>query len=220
MICNLVGHIPLSLAAVKTKKVVSFPITYSIEVFTVPMLQRKKGAIPTSAWIKIDPLHKEMGEEVSFGNQNPVYIVSLETYQNRLLMKDVTLKYVNAWGKTSTKRLEDFWQATLLRYMPTIEIGGEEEEEGPIKKESSKDVEDKEMLDKKISEKMPNSLSGFLNHPLFVLEKQLKVNEGIHPKDTVLGLFKTMEVYPRKNVQELFRYLSLFVFSPFLTNTI
>lgn len=49
---------------------------------------------------------------------------------------------------------------------------------------------------------MPTSLKGFLNHPVYVLEKQLKKNEVIHPRgvENSIGRFKNDLVYPRSSV--------------------
>lgn len=49
---------------------------------------------------------------------------------------------------------------------------------------------------------MPTSLKGFLNHPVYALEKQLKKNEIIHPRgvQNSIGRFKNDLVYPRSFV--------------------
>ena len=49
---------------------------------------------------------------------------------------------------------------------------------------------------------MPTSLKGFLNHPLYALEKQCKRNEVVYPSglDKSIGRFKNDLVYPRSSV--------------------
>jgi hypothetical protein len=54
-----------------------------------------------------------------------------------------------------------------------------------------------------INDKMPASLSGFLNHPIYCLEKQLKQYELIDPLQKRIGIFKNQNVYPRNSVKVL-----------------
>lgn len=52
---------------------------------------------------------------------------------------------------------------------------------------------------------MPTSLKGFLNHPVYALEKQLKKNEIIHPRgvENSIGRYKNDLVYPRSFVHRV-----------------
>jgi len=51
-------------------------------------------------------------------------------------------------------------------------------------------------------EKMPTSLAGFNNHPIYALERQLKKIEVLHPdaKNDTIGIFKDQKVYKREYV--------------------
>ncbi|KAG8958742.1 hypothetical protein FRC00_002338 [Tulasnella sp. 408] len=53
-----------------------------------------------------------------------------------------------------------------------------------------------------MTEGMPSSMSGFKNHPLYVLERHLRREQVVHPAITI-GTFRGEPVYPRGNVVEL-----------------
>ena len=55
------------------------------------------------------------------------------------------------------------------------------------------------------STKFPSSIGGFLNHPLYVLERHLKKYELVHPTgpEHALGQIRGEVIYPRANVQTL-----------------
>ena len=93
------------------------------------------------------------------------------------------------------KREEHWWSSTLWLYSEDKDTRKPHEER-----------ENKELVKAEVSEKMPTTISGFLNHPLFVLKRHLKVNEGIYPKEKKdsVGLFKEELVFPRKLVHVLF----------------
>ncbi|KAL1745796.1 hypothetical protein HDZ31DRAFT_81675 [Schizophyllum fasciatum] len=68
------------------------------------------------------------------------------------------------------------------------------------------DMEDEELNSMQMSEGMPTTLSGFKDHPLYVLERHLRQNETIHPpppSTPQLGKFRGEPVYPRSNVVAL-----------------
>ncbi|KAG8981419.1 hypothetical protein FRB90_007271 [Tulasnella sp. 427] len=53
-----------------------------------------------------------------------------------------------------------------------------------------------------MTEGMPTSMSGFKNHPLYVLERHLRREQVVHPAVTI-GTFRGEPVFPRGNVVEL-----------------
>jgi xeroderma pigmentosum group C-complementing protein len=54
------------------------------------------------------------------------------------------------------------------------------------------------------SSKMPTRLEDFRNHPLYVLEKHLRRNEIIFPKEKIIATYRKEHVYPRDNVKQVF----------------
>ncbi|KAG0237771.1 hypothetical protein BGX31_003505 [Mortierella sp. GBA43] len=113
-------------------------------------------------------------------------------------IKDVTRRYTSAWGSV-TKKLRvqpagrekfDWWAQTMSRLMnpdPTIEEG----------------IEEEELLQAEVSERMPTRIGDFNNHPMYALERHLKKYEVLHPKLPVLGHVRGEAVYPRSCVKEV-----------------
>lgn len=64
------------------------------------------------------------------------------------------------------------------------------------------DLEDEELQANQLTEKMPETMPGFKNHPLYVLERHLRRDEVVHPP-AELGRFRGGAVYPRANVLAL-----------------
>jgi xeroderma pigmentosum group C-complementing protein len=54
-----------------------------------------------------------------------------------------------------------------------------------------------------VNEKMPSTFSGFVNHPLYALERHCKKNEIIYPKENIVGYIKGEAVYLRSQVQSV-----------------
>ncbi|KAG5337956.1 hypothetical protein C0989_008578 [Termitomyces sp. Mn162] len=66
------------------------------------------------------------------------------------------------------------------------------------------DVEDEELNAAQMTEGMPTTISGFKDHPIYVLARHLKQNQVIHPPDTPeLGRFRGEAVYSRSAVVSL-----------------
>ncbi|KAH9931640.1 Rad4-domain-containing protein [Epithele typhae] len=64
------------------------------------------------------------------------------------------------------------------------------------------DAEDEELQAHQMTEAMPTTVTGFKDHPLYVLERHLKREEIVEPP-TELGKFRGESVYPRANVLQL-----------------
>jgi hypothetical protein len=135
-------------------------------------------------WYGFDPIRKKeiLSNEAS-------YVVSFEQGGG---VKDVTRRYSQYWSITQKQRTNQWWDTIVWLYSKSYRAVAD-------------DLEDHQLEQYELSEKMPTSLKGFLNHPLYVLEKQLHKNEVIYPHDESLsiGIFKRMPVYPRKLVKQL-----------------
>jgi xeroderma pigmentosum group C-complementing protein len=89
---------------------------------------------------------------------------------------------------TRTESGEEWWNMTLWFYSSSIR--------------TEKDKKENDSLQKAVmNEKMPTTISGFVNHPLYVLERHCKKNEIIYPKENIVGFCKGEAVYPKSQLQ-------------------
>ncbi|KAF9560913.1 Rad4-domain-containing protein [Agrocybe pediades] len=65
------------------------------------------------------------------------------------------------------------------------------------------DLEDQELDTAQLMEGMPTTMSGFKDHPLYILARHLKQTETLHHGTTELGKFRGEAVYPRSAVVSL-----------------
>jgi len=63
--------------------------------------------------------------------------------------------------------------------------------------------EQAEMEARKADEGLPTSQAAFKAHPLYALEKLLRKNQVVWPREPVVGYFAGLPVYPREHVREL-----------------
>ncbi|KAJ3086357.1 hypothetical protein HK102_013236 [Quaeritorhiza haematococci] len=114
-------------------------------------------------------------------------------------VKDVTQRYTSHFGSvTSRLRVpagpdgDGWWKRTLWLYSDS----GKSERDM---------VEDSELKKTVTNETMPNNLAGFVNHPLYALERHCKKYELIYPsgKEHAIGQYKGELVYPRSHVKQL-----------------
>jgi xeroderma pigmentosum group C-complementing protein len=115
--------------------------------------------------------------------------------------KDVTRRYAQWYNaKTrkqrveSTKRGEQWWGHTMAVFQkPFMEVRDE--------------IEDADFIKRAESEAMPRNVQDFRGHPVYVLERHLRMNEVIHPRHEVgkvsAGVSKNAKlesVFRRRNV--------------------
>ena len=162
---------------------------------------------PTSeTWIPLDPVVRHTNNKPKTGFEPPasdalntmIYVIAIEDDGSA---KDVTRRY-SQWfnGKTrktrveSTKGGEQWMRATLNRFQkPFSEVRDE--------------IEDADLLRRSETEGMPKNIQDFKGHPIYVLERHLRMNEVIFPMrevgKTAIGLQKDQKlesVYRRKDV--------------------
>ena len=145
---------------------------------------------PTKCWLPIEPINKLIGSESEIENSlsYPPYILAINQHGK---LCEVTQRYCSIFFEPKFRKIraEDFWNDTLRKLgagQPTCE--GERHEQQLFEEESAQVP-------------FPTTLSGFKDHPLFVLDRHLLKYEAIYPKDTPpLGEFRGASIYPRKNV--------------------
>lgn len=132
-------------------------------------------------WIPVDPLVRSTINKPKTGFEPPAndtlnsmsYVVAFEDDGSA---KDITRRYVQFYnGKTRRNRVEstkggrEWWEKT----MSFFEKPFPEDRDG---------IENAELSAREESERMPNNVQDFKNHPHYALERHLRRNEVIHPK--------------------------------------
>ncbi|RVX73593.1 hypothetical protein B0A52_02481 [Exophiala mesophila] len=138
----------------------------------------------TSNWIPIDPLVRNTINKPKTGFEPPAsdalnsmtYVIAFEDDGSA---KDVTRRYTQWFNaKTrkqrveSTKNGQTWWDQTMTVFEKTFS-------------EARDDIEDAELTKRAENEAMPRNVQDFKDHPVFVLERHLRMNEVIHPKHEV-----------------------------------
>ncbi|OAL22167.1 hypothetical protein AYO22_07428 [Fonsecaea multimorphosa] len=161
--------------APKKKRIVEspFPIFW-VEAFS-PSVQ---------TWIPLDPLVRNTINKPKTGFEPPasdqlnsmVYVVAFEGDESA---RDVTRRYTQWYNaKTrkqrveSTKGGEKWWEVTMNVFRKPFS-------------ETRDEIEDANLLKRAESEPMPKNIQDFRGHPVYVLERHLRLNEVIHPRHEV-----------------------------------
>jgi xeroderma pigmentosum group C-complementing protein len=175
---------PRTLKAAKKLDENKFPLEYCVDI----LIDNER--------ICIDPTSGEIKESVKW--KDPIYVIAIANshYPPFFTIKDITRKFVERWSTVKSKRSEVFWQQCLWLFSSDKDIG----------KSTAEDEENKDLIALEANEKLPTSLSGFKNHPLFALERHLNANQAIYPKEKLhsVGVFKDELVFPRKLVHTLY----------------
>ncbi|GJJ70579.1 xeroderma pigmentosum group C-complementing protein [Entomortierella parvispora] len=181
------------------KKPVKFPPNHKQS--DPPVFWTEVYSTLSKKWITIDPVRGfvntplKMHPSTSCTTNNLAYVVA---YDEDGYVTDVTRRYTSQWG-SATKKLRvqpsgperfDWWAQTvqgLSNPHPTRE----------------EDIEEAQLLQAEISERMPTKLGDFNNHPLYALERHLKKFEVLHPKIPVLGHIRGEAIFPRSCVKQV-----------------
>ncbi|KAF2203574.1 Rad4-domain-containing protein [Delitschia confertaspora ATCC 74209] len=134
-------------------------------------------------WIAIDPLStstvdrpEKLEPPLSYSQSSLVYAVGFEDDSTA---KDVTRRYAKAYNaKTRKFRVESTpdgakWWKRALKVFRRHAITDRDQ------------VEDAALARKEASEGLPKNVQDFKGHPVYVLERHLRHNEVIHPKNQV-----------------------------------
>ncbi|KAL6249135.1 hypothetical protein RBB50_004198 [Rhinocladiella similis] len=181
----------------KKKKIVDSP-------YPIFWVEAYSPSIAT--WIPLDPIVRgtinkpKRGFEPPASDQlnNMTYVIAFEDDGSA---KDVTRRYTEWYNaKTRRQRVEstkggdEWWARTMQIFRKPFE--------------EDRDVIEDAFLDKRTqSEPMPRNVQDFKGHPVYVLERHLRMNEVIHPKHEVGKVSagpsknaKLESVYRRRNV--------------------
>lgn len=159
----------------KKKKIVESPYPiFWVEVYSPS----------TAKWIPLDPIVRNTIDKPKTGFEPPAsdrlnsmsYVIAFEDDGSA---KDVTRRYAQWYNaKTRRQRVEstkggDQWWARTMSalHKPFSEVRDE--------------IEDASLLRRAESEAMPRNVQDFKGHPVYVLERHLRMNEVIHPRHEV-----------------------------------
>ncbi|KAJ3360631.1 hypothetical protein GGF32_008247 [Allomyces javanicus] len=116
-------------------------------------------------------------------------------------IKDVSVRYLVDSGRPVEDRarrlpLDDAWWRQLC---PTTD--GAAALAGQAEAQRASAVEDQRLLESLLQAPFPTRLGDYKAHRLYALERHLKANEVVFPKEPVLGKIKGEPIYPRGNVR-------------------
>ncbi|KAF9940043.1 hypothetical protein BGZ67_008363 [Mortierella alpina] len=152
-------------------------------------------------WVTIDPVRGfvnsplKMHPPNSCSSNTLAYVVAFDEDN---FVTDVTRRYTRQWGG-ATKKLRvqpagpggfNWWAHTIAGLMNPLPS-------------SEEDLEEAELLQAEVSERMPTKLADFNNHPIYALERHLKKTEVLHPRIPVLGHIRGEAIYPRSCVKHV-----------------
>jgi len=171
-----------------------YPV-YWVEAFNAA--HQKWVAIDTHSTFTVNAPEK-LEPPLNFALNSLTYAIA---FDEDYTAKDVTRRYAKAYtAKTRKFRVEctphgaDWWRRTMLFFYRRIPLDRDQ-------------VEDAALARKEASEGIPKNVQDFKDHPVHVLERHLKHNEVIHPKEPTgkvnvgSGMNPKLEpIYRRKNL--------------------
>ncbi|PPQ80442.1 hypothetical protein CVT25_001769 [Psilocybe cyanescens] len=190
---------------------------------TPPVYWTEVFSRPDSRWFPVDPIRAIVNKRKVF---DPTPSSSSINTQARIPTKvENRMVYVVAfeedgYARDVTRRYAKEYSAKVAKVQggsnaPNIGGGGKGRQawwdkvvtsiERPFRLNRD-DLEDQELEAVQLMEGMPTTMSGFKDHPLYVLTRHLKQTETIHPPPPTtpeLGKFRGEPVYPRSAVVSL-----------------
>ncbi|EKM51642.1 uncharacterized protein PHACADRAFT_177064 [Phanerochaete carnosa HHB-10118-sp] len=156
-------------------------------------------------WLPVDPVRGYVNKRGAFDPSLPINSPQGTRVENRMVYvvafeedgysRDVTPRYAKEYGAKVTKMQQggkgkkEWWESVMRIITRPFRLNRD-------------DLEDEELQTNQLTEKMPETMAGFKNHPLYVLERHLRRDEVVYPL-VELGKFRGESVYPRANVLAL-----------------
>lgn len=163
----------------------------------------------SKTWYTIDPIMFKIIENVknkskleppmSYPYNNLTYVIG---YDRQGGVKDITKRYAEKYyARTRKKRItkdesEDIWYSGFIDALS-------------VRKPNRADEYEQEYFTKKAElEGMPDNIQDFKNHPFYILERDLRANEILKPKEScgmlrIKGKNNSIPVYKRSCVKHL-----------------
>ncbi|TCD70140.1 hypothetical protein EIP91_004610 [Steccherinum ochraceum] len=173
---------------------------------SAPVFWTEVFSRPDGRWLPVDPVRAIVNKRKAFDpdpSSNPsVPKDPNEKVENRMVYvlafeedgyaRDVTPRYAREYGAKVSKVQQGgkgrklWWEMILGTVTRPYRLNRD-------------DTEDEELHNNQLTEQMPTSMTGFKDHPLYVLARHLKRDEVIYPL-TELGKFRGEPVYARSSV--------------------
>ncbi|WWC88411.1 uncharacterized protein L201_003322 [Kwoniella dendrophila CBS 6074] len=175
----------------KPKSKVKKDLSEQPPVFWVEIFSRSD-----QRWIPVDPVRGTIRKKNHYeptSDSGPIRMVYVVAFEEDGFARDVTLRYTKNFGakisklRVPAKKDEPDWWETVTGFLSRPYRLNRDE------------LEDAELETSQYSEGMPMHMSGFKDHPIYVLERHLKREEIIQPKREI-GRFRGEPVYRRANV--------------------
>lgn len=145
-------------------------------------------------WVCLLPSEKlfDSPKEIEKFTVHPlIYVVAFDNFNH---VKDLTQRYSSEYGSCKFRRArveEIWWKDALSSFRPRRRTKQERKEDEEISEEFAR-------------RPMPQSLSDFKNHPLYILQKHLLKYEVIYPPNAPpVGHFRGEAVYARECVRDV-----------------
>ncbi|KAL8705320.1 MAG: hypothetical protein Q9201_001566 [Fulgogasparrea decipioides] len=149
-------------------------------------------------WTPIDPLVTQtLGKSSALtpSLSDPLNALTyIITFNDDLTAKDVTRRYTRSYTSKIMKQRVDLTPKGKLWFEKVLKLF-----QYPGRRKSKRDeAEDLELAKKEAAEPMPRAIQDFKNHPAYALERHLRRNEVIHPRNEI-GKVNTAGVAGGKN---------------------
>ncbi|EPS96506.1 hypothetical protein FOMPIDRAFT_1053153 [Fomitopsis schrenkii] len=178
---------------------------------TPPVFWTEVFSRADARWIPIDPIRCLINKRKAFDptpnpnaavkpdRRRPVRIenrmVYVVAFEEDGFARDVTPRYAREYGAKVAKVQQggrgrkEWWERIMAMVKRPYQLHRD-------------DLEDEELQTNQLTEGMPTTMTGFKDHPLYVLERHLKRDEVVHPL-VELGKFRGEPVYSRSSVLQL-----------------
>ncbi|KAF7298687.1 hypothetical protein MIND_00815900 [Mycena indigotica] len=187
----------------------SSPPSYSLDPTTTPpVFWTEVFSRPDARWFPIDPIRNSVNQPKDFdpANGDAVTAKRVQT-ENRMVYvlafeddgfaRDVTRRYARRFAERVVKmqgaRQAAWWARVVEGITRPYRLNRD-------------DIEDAELDTVQLLEGMPSTITGFKDHPIYVLTRHLTQTQTIHPpppSTKELGKFRGEPVYPRSAVVSL-----------------
>ncbi|THH01924.1 hypothetical protein EW026_g851 [Hermanssonia centrifuga] len=172
---------------------------------TAPVFWTEVFSRADARWLPVDPIRNIVNKRKAFDPDSKFSTLPGTRVENRMVYvvaleedgyaRDVTPRYATEYGAKVSKMRQggkgkrEWWERVMAMVQRPYRLNRD-------------DLEDEELHINQITEQMPTTMSGFKDHPLYVLARHLKRDEVIHPP-VELGKFRGEPVYPRSSVVPL-----------------
>ncbi|THH10815.1 hypothetical protein EW146_g8256 [Bondarzewia mesenterica] len=180
---------------------------------TPPVFWTEVFSRADARWLPVDPIRAIVNKRKVFDPSSPSSSANASRAISRAARVDNRMSYVIAFEEDGYARdLTPRYAREYGAKVAKAQAGGKGRREWWEKvvgiltrpyRLHRDDLEDDELAANQITEGMPTTISGFKDHPLYVLSRHLHRDQEIDPDTPELGKFRGEPVYPRSSVLTL-----------------